>query len=283
MNLIPAILKDETFLADVEKYRRDEENFYLWWLGQSGYLLLWKGKKVLIDPYLSDSLTKKYAATNKPHIRMSEKVIDPNLLRDISIVTSSHNHTDHLDAETLIPLLKNNPGIKFIIPEANRKFVCERLQVPTDFPIGLNDGKKIQIDEFTFYGVAAKHNEIERDENSNCKFMGYVIQFGSWSIYHSGDTLWFDELPLLLKPFNIDVALLPINGNDPSRGVAGNLNAKEAAQLAKEINAKTIIPCHYNMFTFNTADPKEFAEEAERINQPYCILEIGGRFGSEEL
>ena len=42
----------------------------------------------------------------------------------------------------------------------------------------------------------------------------------------------------LLKPFDVDVALLPINGNDPARGVAGNLNAKEAAELGKAIDAK---------------------------------------------
>ena len=67
MKLIRAVVKDETFIVEVEKYQHDENNFHLWWLGQSGYLLLWKGKQVLIDPYLSDSLTKKYAATNKPH------------------------------------------------------------------------------------------------------------------------------------------------------------------------------------------------------------------------
>ena len=45
--------------------------------------------------------------------------------------------------------------------------------------------------------------------------MGYVIEFGKWKIYHSGDTLWFDEMVDILKPFNADIALLPINGNDP--------------------------------------------------------------------
>jgi L-ascorbate metabolism protein UlaG (beta-lactamase superfamily) len=150
MQLIPAVIKDEAFIAEVENYQHDEKDFHLWWLGQSGYLLLWKGKRVLIDPYLSDSLTKKYAATNKPHIRMSERVVDPQLLRKISIVTSSHNHTDHLDGETLIPVIQNNPGISFIIPEANRQFVCERAQIPNDFPIGLNDGESIIVDEFTF-------------------------------------------------------------------------------------------------------------------------------------
>ena len=278
--MIRAVLKDEAFIADVAKYQHDAENFHLWWLGQSGYLLLWKGKKILIDPYLSDSLTRKYAATNKPHIRMSERVLDPWLLRDIAVVTSSHNHTDHLDAETLTPIIKNNPQVRFIIPEANRDFVCERLSISKDFPIGLTDGKSVSIDEFTFHGVPAKHNEIERDENGHCKFMGYVIRFGRWSIYHSGDTLWYDEMVELLEPFDVDVALLPINGNEATRDVAGNLNTEEAARIGKAIHAKAVIPCHYDMFTFNTADPNEFAEEAKKIGQPYCLLEPGGHFSS---
>ena len=44
----------------------------------------------------------------------------------------------------------------------------------------------------------------------------------------------------LLKPFAVDVALLPINGNDPARKVAGNLNCKEAAELGKAIRGKDV-------------------------------------------
>ncbi len=278
MILIPAIIKDEELVAEMDSLMTDESCFHLWWLGQSGYLLQWKGKRVLIDPYLSDSLTKKYLSTGKPHTRMSELVIRSELLKNISIVTSSHNHTDHLDAETLIPLLKNNPGIKFIIPEANRDFVAERVKCERNFPEGLNDGRQLTMDGFTFHGVPAKHNEIERDEMGNCKYMGYVIEFGSHTIYHSGDTLWFDGMVDLLKPFTVDVALLPINGNKPERKVAGNLNGKEAAGLAKDLNAKCVIPCHYDMFTFNTVNVNEFIEEAEKINQPYRILKGGERF-----
>jgi L-ascorbate metabolism protein UlaG (beta-lactamase superfamily) len=275
MNLIPAILKNEELITEMDSFLNDENHFHLWWLGQSGYLLQWKGKRILLDPYLSDSLTKKYLTTEKPHTRMSELVVRPELLKNIFIVTSSHNHTDHLDAETLIPVLKNNPGIKFIIPEANRNFVVERAQCETNFPVGLTDGKSIAIDNFTFYGVPAKHNEIERDEKGNCKYMGYVIEFGNYKIYHSGDTLWFDGMVELLKPFNVDVALLPINGDKPERKVAGNLDCKEAAELGKAINAKMVIPCHYDMFSFNTADVNEFVNEAEKINQPYKVMQHG--------
>lgn len=276
--MIKAIKKDDELVNELDSFVEDEKHFHLWWIGQSGFLLQWKGKRVLIDPYLSDSLTKKYLATDKPHTRMSELVIKPGLLKNITVVTSSHNHTDHLDAETLIPVLQNNPGIKFIIPEANRDFVYERVKCKRDFPIGLNDGQSATVSEFTFHGVPAKHNEIERDENGNCKHMGYVIEFGKNKIYHSGDTLWFDEMVGFLKPFAVDIALLPINGNKPGRNVAGNLNCKEAVELGKSINAKFVIPCHYDMFTFNTAEVNDFEKEAENIGQSYKILEPGGHF-----
>ena len=278
MELIEAAKKGEELVAEMDSFLQDSEGFRLWWLGQSGYLLQYKGKRILIDPYLSDSLTKKYAATDKPHTRMSELVVDPRLLRNISVISSSHNHTDHLDAETIIPILKNNPGITFIIPEANRVFVAERVKCKIDFPLGLNDGNSVTVDGFTFHGIPAKHNEIERDAQGQCKYMGYVISFGKYNIYHSGDTLWFDNLVHLLRPFHIDLALLPINGNKPERKVAGNLDSTEAAALAKAIAAGCVIPCHYDMFHFNTADVDEFAREAEKIDQPYKVLIGGGRF-----
>ena len=273
--LIKAYKKDEELVREMDSLSGDDKNFYLWWLGQSGFLLQWKGKRVLIDPYLSESLTKKYEATDKPHRRMSERVIYPALLKKIMIVSSSHNHTDHLDAETLIPILNNNPGITFIIPEANRSFVAERVKCKREFPVGLNDGQSVIIDEFTFRGIPAKHNEIERDGNGHCRYMGYVIEFGGHTIYHSGDTLLFDKMVELLKPFSVDVAILPINGNDPGRRVAGNLNGKEAAELGKAINAWCVIPCHYDMFTFNTADVNDFAREAKKLNLPYQVLRGG--------
>ncbi|HCW07506.1 MAG TPA: hypothetical protein DGG95_09105 [Cytophagales bacterium] len=275
MDLIPAHKKNTELIEEMDSLLHDESHFHLWWLGQSGYLLQWKGKRVLIDPYLSDSLTKKYLTTDKPHTRMSELVVDPSLLKNIFLVSSSHNHTDHLDADTLIPILKNNPEIEFIIPEANRKFVAERVKCDAVFPIGLNDSQAISIGDFTFYGIPAKHNEIERDERGNCKFMGYIIEFGNKKIYHSGDTLLFDGMIDILKPFALDVAILPINGNKPERKVAGNLDCAEAAALGKAIHAKLVIPCHYDMFTFNTADVNEFAAEAAKIKQPYQILRGG--------
>jgi L-ascorbate metabolism protein UlaG (beta-lactamase superfamily) len=272
-------LKDDTLLRDIHAAREERESFHLWWLGQSGFLVQWQDRHLLLDPYLSDSLTKKYANTDLPHVRMTELAIDPTRLDFIDVVTSSHNHTDHLDAETLVPLLRANPKLKLVIPEANRAFVAERLKIAPNLPIGLNDGESAEVAGFKITAVPAAHETIERDAAGRCTHLGYVVQCGAWSVYHSGDTVGDEEIIRQLRPLAITVALLPINGRRADRRVAGNLDTKEAAGFAKRIGAKLVIPCHYNMFTFNTADPNDFARAAEAIAQPYKILQCGERCG----
>ncbi len=266
--------KDEALLNDILS-SDPGDGFCLWWLGQSGFLLRWEGKHLLFDPYLSDSLTRKYQHTDKPHVRMSERVIAPEKLSFVDIVTSSHNHTDHLDAETLIPLLQANPDIRLIIPEANRAFVAERTGCPVGFPEGLNDGLVFRHLGFEVHGVPAAHNEPERNGKGECIYMGFVVRFGGFTVYHSGDTLLYEGIEELLRGFDPDVALLPVNGNKPERRVAGNLNAAEAAKLAKSIGARLVLPHHYHMFEFNTADPGEFARECEREGVNYRIPALG--------
>ncbi len=250
-------------------------HFNVWWLGQSGFLIKYHQRYLLFDPYLSDSLTVKYLETNKPHTRISELVISPSLLDMIDVVTSSHNHTDHLDAETLKPILTLNLDIQMIIPEANRDFVANRLGCTKDFMIGLNDNESVKIGNFEIIGVPAAHNELERDASGHLKCMGFVVKFGAFSVYHSGDTLWYEGMVDVLKPFAVDVAFLPINGNVPSRGVAGNLNCEEAARLGKAIDAKLVIPHHYDLFEFNTANPDDFVAECKKTGTPYQILALG--------
>ena len=85
--LKPAFQKDEALLADIARAIQTPHVLHIWWLGQSGFLLQYGGRHLLFDPYLSDSLPHKYAATDKPHERVSELVIDPALLDMIDVVT----------------------------------------------------------------------------------------------------------------------------------------------------------------------------------------------------
>ena len=280
----------------------------------------WWGRHLLLDPYLSDSLTKKYANTDKPHVRMTARVIDPARLDFIDVVTSSHNHTDHLDDQTLVPLLHANPRLIVVVPAANIGFAAARLGLTPgeEAPpapnnggargesgaasisgpliigggggqdgclrnlLGVDDGLTVEAAGFAITGVPAAHEEIERDEEGRHKFLGCVVRCGPWTLYHSGDTVRYAGMAERLRPFGVDVALLPINGRAPERRVAGNLDGPEAARLAHDIGAGLVIPCHYEMFAFNTAAPDAFVAEAERLGQPHRVLRGGERWSSEK-
>ncbi|MDZ7637709.1 MAG: MBL fold metallo-hydrolase [Bryobacterales bacterium] len=280
--MIAAFQKDEALLEDIHRSNSYDEHFRLWWLGQSGFLLQYKQRHLLFDPYLSDSLSEKYAGTDKPHLRIGERVVDPAELGFVDIVTSSHNHTDHLDRETLLPILTVKDLTHFVVPEANRHFVSERLSLSSAFAIGLNDGEVARIDPFEIVAVPAAHNTVERDDEGRCRFLGYVVKFGPWCVYHSGDTKRFDGMEELLREHHIDVALLPINGDKPERRVAGNLSATEAAALGKTIGAGLVIPHHFHLFAFNTEDPAVFAQACAETGTAHRVLRLGERFSSAE-
>lgn len=275
--MIRPILQDDAFLEDVSHARENPDQLHLWWLGQSGFLIQWQGHHLLVDPYLSDSLTKKYAGTNKPHVRMTERVIGPERLDFIDIATSSHNHTDHLDGETLTPLMEVNPNLRILVSRANMNIAAERLQVSPARLTPLRTHESIDIDPFVFHAIPSAHEVLERDENGDHRYIGLIIRAGKWTIYHSGDCVPYEGLVDHLKPWDVDVALLPINGRDPARGVAGNFTGEEAAELGTHIGAGVVIPCHYEMFEFNTVSPEEFVRAAQEIGQKFHLLKSGER------
>lgn len=271
------LVQGRDFLSDIARAGREPDRLHLWWLGQSGFLIRWEKTHLLVDPYLSDSLTKKYATTDKPHVRMTERVIKPEDLAFVDIVTSSHNHTDHLDPETIKPLLEGNPSLHVIVPAANRLFAADRLAVPPERLTAINSRDPVEIASFVFYSVPAAHEALEADEKGNHHYIGLIIGAGPWTLYHAGDTVPYQGMGEYLHKWHVDVALLPINGRSPERRVAGNLSAREAVELAREMDAGLVVPCHYDMFEFNTVSPDEFEAAARAAEVPYRILQNGER------
>lgn len=285
-------------LADIAAHGQPgDPRLHLWWLGQSGFLLKHDGRVFLFDPYLSDSLTEKYAATDKPHIRMTARCIEPALLPRPEFVTASHIHTDHLDAATLRPLALSHPGLRLVLPWPILDEARARLgDAPVEF-LPLDAGQHLAGDGWQLHALPAAHNDLKTDAEGRHHYLGFLLRAGPFTVYHSGDTLWHAGLvpallpgsqaeaqnsrlepsaaPLLDQP--CDVMLLPINGHQPARRVAGNLNGTEAAALARACRARLVIPCHYDMFTFNTEPPGEFAAACARLGQPFEIMRCGGR------
>jgi L-ascorbate metabolism protein UlaG (beta-lactamase superfamily) len=276
--LKPAFLKDEAFMADVQQAVK-ARSLRLWWLGQSGFLITREGRALLLDPYLSDSLTRKYGKTDKPHLRVTERVVEPSALAalgKIDLILSSHNHTDHFDPETLQPILYLNPQARMAIPAANRELAIQGLGLKyAGRLVELDAGKSATVAGIEISGIASAHPTVDRDAAGRCRFLGYVLRAGNFTIYHSGDTMLHDALAPALQRFKIDLALLPINGDRPERRVAGNLDGRQAVQLARSIRARCVIPCHFDLFEFNTASPEEFVAECVRLGQAHRVLRNG--------
>ena len=186
--------------------------------------------------------------------------------------------TDHLDRDTLCAIGEAAEGIALVLPEANLSFAQERLRGGEVEYVGIDEKTTATREPFRIKGIAAAHNEIERDEQGRCRFLGFIVTFGQFVVYHSGDTLWHDALVGQLGERQPDLVMLPINGNKPERKVAGNLNGVEAAALARAVGAGVVVPCHYHMFTFNTEEPDEFMSCCERLGQAYKIMRGGERF-----
>ena len=257
----------------------------IWWLGQAGFAIEHAGHRVLIDPYLSDTLAAKYAGKTFPHTRLQPIPVDAKQLRGIDAVLHSHAHTDHLDPATITGILTNNSPT-FLAPRARLEIALTR-NIPSESLNPVTAGDCVQIAPgISVTVVPAAHEQLEFNDQGDSVFLGYILDVAGLRIYHSGDCVPFEGQGKLLRDHCIDLALLPINGRDSYRlknGVPGNFTVAEAISLCIEANIPAVVGHHFGLFDFNTVDPKVAANEFEaragklqwtipRLGQPYSVV-----------
>jgi L-ascorbate metabolism protein UlaG (beta-lactamase superfamily) len=257
----------------------------VWWLGQSGYVFKSRETTLVVDPYLSEHLTAKYADTEKPHIRMTACPVRGSELTGIGLVISSHKHSDHMDPGTIPDLLEANPGTPYLFPRAHRDHVLS-WGVPEDRLLLADVDRPVKRSGVTVVPKPAAHAHLDRMDGIGYPHMGFRIAMGGLQIYHSGDTVPFKGL--VQNVTGADLAFFPINGRDARRvalGTPGNTSIDEALSIAVLAGVDTLVPHHYDLFSFNTADINQFKERARIAypDQKIRVLECGrmALFGGE--
>ena len=228
------------------------------WLGQAGFLVRQAGLTLVVDPYLSDSLAEKYRGTRFPHVRMMPAPVAPGDLTGVDWVLCTHGHTDHMDAGTLPGLLAANPRARVVVPRAEVEKAASR-GVPWERIVAIDAGETVDLGGVRCTATPAAHETLERNAEGYF-FLGYVLTGGGVTLWHSGDTIPFEGLVEWLRPLQVDLALLPVNGRDSERaanGVPGNLTLDEAVAIADRIGARAMLGHHFGLFDFNTLDPEE--------------------------
>lgn len=246
----------------------------LFWLGQAGFVIDGGGRRVVIDPYLSNSLAEKYQGKQFPHTRMMPAPVAADEITHVDLVIATHAHSDHLDPGTLPALMCANPESRLIAPASASEVAIDRARIAPARLISVDAGETITHRGVKITATRAAHETIETDEKGKHRFLGMAIGIAGRVIFHSGDTIPFEGQTAEVAKLSVDLALFPVNGRDDLRaenGIPGNMTLDEAVELAKSARIGAVIAHHFDMFEFNTL-PRQIIERVAEASQHPQLL-----------
>jgi len=206
----------------------------LTWIGHASFLLQTQGVNILIDPNWAKWL-KVIKRIKHPGIQLHD-------LPEIDLVLVTHAHFDHLDRKTLRKVAEDQPivvpfEVGNLVHDLGFRSVHE-LHYWESFQHG---PVKITLTPCHHWGARMLHD-------SHRGFGGFIVEAGGRTIYHCGDTAYFDGFKEIGERFAIDVALLPIGAYDPPSGREVHMNPEEALQAFLDLKARQMVPMHYGTF-----------------------------------
>ncbi len=200
----------------------------LTWIGQAGLLFETAGKKILVDPYLSDSVAK-VQPRNFRRLPVDESLFA--LKPDVIVIT--HNHLDHLDKETLCHYLTEDSEVLLLAPDGAWQEARKFGGAKNNYVL-FNNGTTWTEPYATFRAVKAEHSDAHA--------IGVILMVEGKNYYVTGDTLYSERVFESLPPMPIEMLFVPVNG------VGNNMNPADAYRFAKRIGAEANIPIHVGMF-----------------------------------
>jgi L-ascorbate metabolism protein UlaG (beta-lactamase superfamily) len=241
--------------------------FLVWPMGQMGFVIKSGDCVMVFDLYLSRNDKCLVPAPFAP-----EEVTFADFF------FGSHDHGDHIDKPIWKALSQASPTARFVVPRMHTEGLSESLDIDISRFAGISDGLTADLGPIKVTGVAAAHEFLSKDEASGeFPYMGFIVEIDGRRIYHAGDTCVYEGLYAKLRSRGgIDLMFLPINGRSGNKyrsGIIGNMTYQEAVDLSGAIAPSIVIPCHYNMHSFNLEDPQLFVDylSAKYPKQKYAL------------
>ncbi|MEX1307394.1 MAG: MBL fold metallo-hydrolase [Eubacteriales bacterium] len=233
------------FIDEYKKASPKEDEIALIWVGQAGFIIKnANGKVMAIDLYLSDLVYKMDG--NK---RLMMSIIEPCDVQ-ADVILASHSHADHLDMDSLPTMMQS--GAKLICCTDSYR-VCEKEGFDMSRVQAMTVGDKTEVDGFKIEAVFCEHGDYAPEA------IGFIIEVQGIKIYFAGDTSYQMNRMAEAAGQDIDLLLVPINGE------YGNMNARDAAMMAEQVQAKITVPCHFGTFARHLGDPYAFDAAIEKM------------------
>lgn len=204
------------------------------WIGHASFLLQIGGHNLLIDPNWARWL-KVIKRVRHPGLQIHD-------LPNIDLVLVTHAHFDHLDRRTLRNVAADQP---IVVPFEVGNLVHD---------LGFRSVHELHYWEQYDHGpikitlTPCHHWGARMLHDSHRGFGGFIIEAGGRTVFHCGDTAYFDGFREIGKRHKIDVALLPIGAYDPPSGREVHMNPEEAVQAFHDLGAQWMVPMHYGSF-----------------------------------
>jgi len=203
------------------------------WLGHASWLVQVAGVSLLIDPVLRDGI---FGVSRNGRAPLPAGALPP-----IAAQLVSHNHYDHMDAPSL-----RTVAAPIVSGLGNGRHLGA---APPVTELGWWDSADVGGVRVTY--VPSQHWSRRSLSDANRSLWGgFVIEGGGVSIYHSGDTAYFDGFAEIGRRFpRLDAALLPIGAYDPRWFMARqHMNPTDALDAFRDLGARMMIAMHWGTF-----------------------------------
>lgn len=211
-------------------------------IGHSSFFLQIGGKNILVDPNFA-----RWIFVLKRLRRPGVKLRD---LPAIDAVLVSHAHFDHLNRPSLRAIAqltrwKSGKRPTIVVPHNVRDLIGD---LGYGRVIELNWWESFSLGNVEISHVPSRHWGARMLRDMQRGYGGYVLRSGKHSIYHAGDTAYFDGFQEIGERLQPQVALLPIGAYHPASFRAVHTSPEDAVQAFLDLKARWMVPMHYGTF-----------------------------------
>ena len=240
----------------------DLDKVRITWIGHASFFLQFAGHSVIVDP--------NWAKWHGPVKRHRKPGLHLRGVPEVDLVLVTHAHFDHLHKPSL-KILQARDGI--VVPRGSASLV-KRLGFPAIHEMRI--WETLNFDELEIIHTPSHHWGARFIHDTHRDYGGYIVRAGGRSVFHCGDSAYFDGFKEIGERYEIDVALMPIGAYESPSGRDVHMNPEEAVRAFADLGAKALIPMHYGTFPLGNEPQHEPVErlltEADRLGISEQVL-----------